>query len=181
MAERRDVDDRISESTLNLLRIGGPRAVTVEAVTGLSGIAKTTIYRRHRDRRDMLAAALSRLISPDSLDLRATPPERFRWLIREAVAAIDDGIGFGGFASLLTDDDPEFSTLFRQILVDHRANLVSVIDAGKADGTMRSDVDPEALLDAIVGVYITERARNGSVEEHWEERLFSLLWPTVTA
>jgi AcrR family transcriptional regulator len=181
MAERGDVDDRIAESTLNLLRIGGPRAVTVEAVTALSGIAKTTIYRRHRDRRDMLAAALSRLISPKSLDLRADPPGRFRWLIRQAVAAIDDGIGFGGFASLLTDDDPEFSTLFRRILVEHRANLVSVIDAGKSDGTMRSDVDPEALLDAIVGIYITERARNGSVEEHWEKRIFNLLWPTVTA
>jgi hypothetical protein len=31
--------------------------------------------------------------------------------------------------SLLTEDDPEFSTLFRQILVDHRAKLVNVIDA----------------------------------------------------
>jgi AcrR family transcriptional regulator len=181
MAERRDVDDRIAESTLNLLRTGGPRAVTVEAVTELSGIAKTTIYRRHRDRRDMLAAALSRLTSPDSPNLGADTPERFRWLIRQAVAAIDDGIGFGGFASLLTEDDPEFSTLFRAILVDHRANLVSVIDAGKADGFMRSDVDPDALLDAIVGAYTTARARNGSVDQHWEERLFKLLWPAVRA
>ena len=181
MAERRDVDDRIAESTLHLLRIGGPRSVTVEAVTALSGIAKTTIYRRHRDRRDMLAGALSRLISPDSLDLGADTPERLRWVIRHTVAAIDDGIGFGGFASLLTEDDPEFSRLFRQILVDHRAHLVSVIDACMADGTMRSDVDPEALLDAIVGAYITERARNGLVEDDWEERLFQLLWPAVKA
>ena len=73
------------------------------------------------------------------------------------------------------------STLFRQILVDHRANLVSVIDACKADGTMRSDVDPATLLDAIVGAYITERARNGSVEDDWEQRLFELLWPAVAA
>ena len=181
MAESRDVDDRIAETTLRLLRIGGPRSVTVEAVAAQSGIAKTTIYRRHRDRRDMLAGALSRLISPDSLDLGADTPERLRWLIGQAVAAIDDGIGFGGFASLLTEDDPEFSTLFRQILVDHRANLVSVVEACKADGTMRSDVDPETLLDAIVGAYITERARNGSVEDDWEERLFKLLWPAVTA
>jgi AcrR family transcriptional regulator len=181
MAERRDVDDRIAESTLKLLRTGGPRAVTVEAVTALSGIAKTTIYRRHRDRREMLAAALSRLISPDSLDLRADTPERLRWLIRQAVAAINEGIGFGGFASLLTDDDPEFSTLFRAILVDHRANLVNVVDACKAEGTMRGDVDPETLLDAIVGAYTTERARNGSVEDGWEESFVNLLWPAVTA
>jgi hypothetical protein len=46
---------------------------------------------------------------------------------------------------------------------------------------MGSDVDPEALLDAIVGAYITERARNGLVEDDWEERLFQLLWPAVKA
>jgi AcrR family transcriptional regulator len=179
MGERGDVDGRIAESTLYLLRTGGPRSVNVEAVAARSGVAKTTIYRRHRDRRDMLAAALSRLISPESLSLRADTSERMRWLIRQAVSAIDDGIGFGGFASLLTEDDPEFSMLFRRILVDQRANLVSVINACRSDDTMRSDIDPEALLDTIVGSYIAERARTGTVEEHWEERLYRLLWPTV--
>ncbi len=181
MPERRDVENRIAESTLYLLRTGGPRSVTVEAVTARSGIAKTTIYRRHRDRRDMLAAALSRLISPEPLSQRADTPKRLKWLIRQAVAAIDDGIGFGGFASLLTEDDPEFSTLFRQLLGDHRANLVSVIDACKAEGTMRTDIDSETLIDAIVGAYIAERARNGRVEDDWEERLFALFWPAVRA
>ena len=47
MAERQRVEDGIAESTLYLLRNGGPRAVTVEAVAAHSGIAKTTIYRRH--------------------------------------------------------------------------------------------------------------------------------------
>ena len=84
-----------------------------------------------------------------------------RWLIRHAIEAIDDGIGFGGFASLLTEDDPEFSTLFRQILIDQLAKLVNVIDACKADGTMRVDIDPETLIDAIVGTYIAERTRSG--------------------
>ena len=54
---------------------------------------------------------------------------------QNAIDAIDSGIGFGGFASLLTEDDPEFSTLFRQILVDQRAKLMNVIDECKADGT----------------------------------------------
>ena len=181
MAERRAVDDGIAESTLHLLRSGGPRSVTVEAVTAHSGIAKTTIYRRYRDRRDMLAAALSRLASPAPLSLQADTPERLRWLIRHAIAAIDDGIGFGGLASLLTEDDPEFSTLFRQILVDQRAKLVGVIDACKADATMRVDTDPETLIDAIVGAHIAERARKGRVGDDWEDRLFALFWPAVRA
>jgi AcrR family transcriptional regulator len=179
MAARREVEDGIAESTLHLLRTGGPRSVTVEAVTARSGIAKTTIYRRHRDRRDMLAAALSRLASPTPLNVHADTPERLRWLIRHAIEAIDDGIGFGGFASLLTEEDPDFSTVFRQILVDHRAKLVNVVDACKADGTMRADIDPELLLDAIVGAYVVERAREGRVGDDWEDRLFAMFWPAV--
>lgn len=179
MAGQQTVEDGIADATLRLLRAGGPRSVTVEAVTTHSGIAKTTIYRRHRDRRDMLSAALSRLASPAPPSVQADTPERLRWLIRHAIAAIDDGIGFGGFAALLTGDDPEFSALFRQILVDQRSKLVSVIDACKADGTMRADIDSETLIDAIVGAHIAERARKGQIEDDWGERLFALFWPTV--
>lgn len=181
MADRRAVEDRIAESTLHLLRGGGPRSVTVEAVTAHSGIAKTTIYRRHRDRREMLSAALSRLASPAPLSVQADTADRLRWLIRRAVEAIDDGIGFGGFASLLTEEDPEFSALFRQLLVDHRAKLARVIDAGKADGTMRADIDSETLIDAMVGAYVVERARTGRVRHDWEDRLFAVFLPVVTA
>ena len=112
------------------------------------------------------------MASPTPLSLHADIPERLRWLIRHAIETIDDGIGFGGFASLLTEDDPEFSTLFRQILVDRRAKLVNVIDACKVDGTMRVDIDPQTLIDALVGSYITERAREGQVGDDWEDRLF---------
>jgi hypothetical protein len=44
---------------------------------------------------------------------------------------------------------------------------------------MRTDLDSEALIDAIVGAYIAERARKGRVEDDWEERLFALYWPAV--
>lgn len=181
MPGRRGVDEGIADSALRLLRTRGPQSVTVEAVTADSGIAKTTIYRRHRDRRDMLSAALSRLVSPEPLSPQADTAERLRWLIKNAIAAIDDGIGFGGFASLLTEDDPEFSSVFRRILVDQRAQLVRVIDECSADGTMRADIDAETLIDAIVGAHIAERARTGHVETDWAERLFAMFWPAVHA
>ncbi|MGV0781963.1 TetR/AcrR family transcriptional regulator [Mycolicibacterium sp. XJ775] len=180
MAQGR-VEDGIAESTLHLLRSGGPRAVTVEAVAAHSGIAKTTIYRRHPNRRDMLASALSRLASPGPVDPDATAPERLRWLIAQAVGMVEDGIGLGGLAAMLTEDDPEFTAVFRRILVDQRAALAAVVDAAKADGSMRADVDTVTLIDAVVGAYIAESARTGGVQEGWDERLFRLFWPTVRA
>jgi AcrR family transcriptional regulator len=179
MVQRRDVDADITEATLDLLRTRGPRSVTVEAVTARSGIAKTTIYRRHSDRRDMLAVALSRVTAPEPLDPDTDAPDRLRWVIREAVKAIEDGIGYGGFAALLTDDDPDFTALFRQILVDQRAAIEAVLDAGRGDGSFRADIDGAALIDAIVGAHIAERARTGEVAQGWEARLFDLFWPIV--
>lgn len=155
--------------------------MTVEAVAADSGIAKTTIYRRHRDRRDMLTVALGQLTAPEPLAAQASAQDRLRWVIAHAVEAVQDGIGYGGFAALLTDADPEFAAVFRRILVDQRAELESAIDAGKADGSIRADVDPATLIDAVVGAHIAERARTGDVADGWEDRLFDLFWPAVHA
>jgi AcrR family transcriptional regulator len=179
MAQRADVDDGISDAALALLRTRGPRAVTVEAVAARSGIAKTTIYRRFRDRRDMLSAALSRVTTPEPLAADAQAPDRLRWLIQEAVKTVDVGIGFGGLAAMLTDDDPDFTKLFRRILGRQRADLESVIDTAKGDGSFCADVDGATLVDAIVGAHIAERARTGRVAAGWEARLFDLFWPIV--
>ena len=76
MAQQRSVEDRIDESTLRLLRTNGPRSVTVEGVAAASGVAKTTIYRRYRDRRDILstgAVALGLTSSAGSADGTARP------------------------------------------------------------------------------------------------------------
>lgn len=179
MAQRPDVDDGIADATLSLLRTKGPRSVTVEAVAARSGIAKTTIYRRHRDRRDVLTAALSQVTTPEPLAVDARPADRLRWLIHEAVKTIEVGIGFGGLAAMLTDEDPDFTKLFRRILVRQRAELESVIDSAKADGSFRGDVDGATLIDAIVGAHIAERARTGRVAAGWDARLFDLFWPIV--
>jgi hypothetical protein len=62
-----------------------------------------------------------------------------------------------------------------------RRELESVIDAGKADGSFRADIDAATLVDAIVGAHIAERARTGRVTTGWESQLFDLFWPTVRA
>ena len=38
-------------------------------------------------------------------------------------------------AAMLTDDDPEFTALSRQILVTQRVKLAAAIDTGKVDGS----------------------------------------------
>lgn len=179
MRTQQSVDDRIAETTLQLLRSGGPVSVTVEAVAAASRVAKTTIYRRYHDRREMLAAALERLAATPPPDTGSDAPARLKWLITNAIAMVHDGIGLGGLAALLTRDDPDFTTSFQEILRRQRAVLASAIEHGKADGSWRADIDGATLIDAVVGAYIAEHARREAIAPGLPDRLFALFWPAV--
>jgi AcrR family transcriptional regulator len=170
----------ITAAVLDLLRTKGPRAVNVEAVAAHAGVAKTTIYRRYRDREEMTAAALSSLTSPPPPPDESAPQPVLQWLIEQSVNAVEAGIGVGGVAALLTDDDPAFTELIRALLVEHRAALTNEIANAAERADLRDDLDVETLLDCIVGAYLAERARRGTVEPGWTHRVLQTLWPAFT-
>lgn len=172
-------DTRIVEATLELLRSRGPRAVTIEAVAALAGVARTTIYRRYADREAMLHAALEVLAEPSPIPAIADASQRLRWVIVTATDIIVSGIGFGGLAALITGSDPAFGDAFRDVLTRHRNVLTLAIEEGIADGSFRDDLDPETFVDGIVGVLVAECARTGAVSDDYEDRLITLFLPTT--
>jgi AcrR family transcriptional regulator len=172
-------DARITAATLALLRTKGPKAVTVEAVAARAEVAKTTIYRRYHDREDMLTAALTSLTQPAPPADRSALRPILQWLIDQSYNAIEGGIGVGGLAALLTDEDPAFTQLIRSLLVQHRKALADVVADPVVAHLVRDDLDVETLLDCIVGAYLAERARNGAVAPGWAEQVLRTLWPAV--
>jgi TetR/AcrR family transcriptional regulator, regulator of autoinduction and epiphytic fitness len=53
---------RLLEAAVELLRTGGTEAVTIDAVTKTSKVARTTLYRHFGCSSDLLAATLERLL-----------------------------------------------------------------------------------------------------------------------
>jgi AcrR family transcriptional regulator len=172
-------DDRITAGALDLLRAEGPRAVTVEGVATRAGVAKTTIYRRYRDRDEVLAAALASLAQPAPPKDRTALAPVVEWVVGQCRAIIEDGIGAGGVSALLTEDDPVFTALMRSLLVDHRRALSEVMQELHDAGQIRADLDVETFLDFIVGAYLAERARSGTVSPSWSQRVLRSLWPVL--
>lgn len=162
-----EVGDRILAAALELLRARGPRAVTMQAVTQATGIAKTTIYRRHSDRGALLTAALEQLVDQSEPCPHTAPEQRLRWAITQSIEVIRQGIGVGGFAALLTDEDPDFTADFRRVLTAYRVPAVAALGCGEAIG--------QTAVDMIVGSYIAEFGRTGTVSADWSERVFALL------
>ncbi|MCK0173702.1 TetR/AcrR family transcriptional regulator [Mycolicibacterium sp. F2034L] len=61
---------RLLEAATTLLRAGGPSAVTIDAVTRTSNVARATLYRHFSSANDLLAAAFQSLLQPAPM-----PPE----------------------------------------------------------------------------------------------------------
>ena len=162
-------DEAITAAVIELLRTKGPKAVNVEAVAAQAGVAKTTIYRRYRDREEMIAAALTSLASPPPPPDTSSLQPVLQWVVEQSFNAIESGIGLGGVAALLTDEDSRFTALIRALLVEHRAALAVVFEDAAAAGQLRADLDVDTMLDCIVGAYLAERARSGNVRSGWAQ------------
>jgi AcrR family transcriptional regulator len=82
---------RLLEAATALLRSGGPSAVTVDAVTRASSVARATLYRHFPSGNDLLAAAFHALIPP------APIPSEEGSLRDRLVAAVN------GFAEMIVE------------------------------------------------------------------------------
>lgn len=168
-------DRRILDAAAELIREHGPRAVHIDAVASRSGVARTTIYRRYRDRRDLLAATLHRVAD------RGAPPgdepveDRFRWLLDRVRDVVDDGLGRGGVAAVLTDDDPEFTEALREAFTTQLAPLAVAMREDAERGVIGPDVDPDTVLTVAFGAYLGELLRHGEAAPDWLDRTAALL------
>lgn len=172
----RETDRRITDAALELLRSGGPAAVTVEAVAAESGVAKTTIYRRHADRDEVLRAALADVIGEPVEPTGVTARDKVRSLLDQKWRQMADVFGAGGLSAVVADSDHRFSELFRNAIGPYNSALVSLIQEEVERGELRSGLDADAVVTLFVGAYFGQLVRRGAVDEEWAERCLDLMW-----
>lgn len=156
--------------------------MTIERVAECSGAAKTTIYRRYRNRRELLRASLRAIIDvpPPPSGLPAT--ERLVTLLEQFQWGMEEVFGLRVVASLLMDsDDPEFAETFRACVLRPRLDLLSrVCQDGVEAGEFRSGIDYRRVLDLLIGSYFARHGIDGSVDREWAREVVALLLPSIT-
>lgn len=167
---RSETDDQITQATSDLLREHGPGAVNVASVAARSGVARTTIYRRYADRRALLATALRPVTTKGQAPESATVPERIEWLLDSTEDVLGQGIGPGGVAAVLTDSDPDFSAALRDALEAGLRPVAAQIENDLSDGTLVADIDPELVLNLVLGAHLSESLRHGPPDAAWRRR-----------
>lgn len=175
------VDERLAQATLLLLRRGGPAAVTVEAVAAESGVAKTTIYRRHADRAELLRSVLAGAVGDPAELPDGSVRDKIRFALEQAWQQMAQVLGPGGLAGIMTDADPEFTGVFREALRPYDEALVARIRADAAAGLVRRDVDADGVVTLFLGAYLGELVRRGAVDDEWLDRCLEMMWTVLAA
>jgi len=168
-------DDRIAAAALALLREEGPGGVHVEAVASRAQVARTTVYRRYRNRAALLAATLDQLGDAPFPAPELSVADKLRWVTEQAVQLVEAQLGRGAVAAVLADSDPEFTGALRAHLEGQMRALQGQIDADVAAGRLRGDTDAEALAGLALGAYLGELLRHGRARNGWADGVVGVL------
>lgn len=178
---RAETDDKIVSATLHLIREQGPEAVNVAAVAARSGIARTTIYRRYRDRKDLLQAALQPVTESGAPPEGASVREKFAWVLTRTQEVLAGSIGLGGVAAVVADSDPDFSAALRASLHSALEPIHQQITEDVAHRRLAPHVDADIVVNLILGAYLAELVRYQAPRPDWLERTADLLAASLSS
>jgi AcrR family transcriptional regulator len=135
---------------------GGVRALTVEGVASRSGVAKTTIYRRWRDKWELALDAVMIDMLPrfdNPVDVGDTRKELVTFVksVVNLFASRPYGPAMQGLVSEIATT-PELARAYReQVVLPRRRQLEPVIERGIARGDLRPDTDVGLVHELLVG------------------------------
>lgn len=156
---------RLLDAATALLRAGGPSAVTVDAVTRASNVARATLYRHFPSGNDLLAAAFHALIPPAPIppedgtlrDRLVTATHGFAELIAEAPISLAamSWLALGGDLEQMRwgkdkEESPDVKTLRERVAEQYAAPFDAVFSSPQAIAAM-GEIDQTRAVALLVG------------------------------
>ena len=171
-------DRKIVAGALRLLREGGPRRVTIEAVSARTGVAKTSIYRRYANSTQLLEAALEHTVTATA---PLAPDATWEQALTSAVDLLLRDMGLGVAITLLQEPHSATARVLRATVVRPRLDaLRELLQQDKDRGLIRDTVDLDMVVDFILGAAYAHVARYGSLDENWTARVHRAVTDLIT-
>jgi AcrR family transcriptional regulator len=156
LGRRERSDTAILTAARELLGETGVRGLTIEAVAARSGVAKTTIYRRWRDKDELaLAAVWDDLVSSLGAprDVGDTQAE-LRAFIEPVIGVLRSPVMNTAIRGLTSEiaENPELSRTYRDQIVEPRVEqLRDIVARGVARGDLVPDTDVRLAHELLLG------------------------------
>src|SRR5436309_216963 len=175
-----EADRLILQAAKRLMREQGYERLTMDGVAKQAGVARTTVYRRYRDKAELVSAAIDSLRDPskrpNSGDVR-----------RDLVAHVENmrrnfDMSLAGTLLMEEPHNPRLIALFRERMVQPRRQIIrDSIEAGIERGQIRADLDVERILDYLLGALFAAFLTGGRPGPDWSEQTVDAIWPALAA
>ena len=176
------VDRAITDATTELLRERGFARMSMESVATAAGVGKPAIYRRYRDKAELVATVIAaQLPAFDVPDLGDTRAEL--WMAVERGFPADGAAYVGLIGGLIAEQErhPELIEAFRHsVLLPRRGVGQALIERGQARGDIRSDIAPVAALDLFAGPFLARVFAGLDTGPEWRASAFETWWHLIT-
>jgi AcrR family transcriptional regulator len=181
---RPSTDETILRATLELLQLGVPNEVTIDAIVARSGSAKTTIYRRWPSLESLIVDSLrvavrARLDQVEEIqefdELHGSP---VRGAARQILSLVKEPLfqtSFPMMARILLGD-PALGDRFRRevfapLRTVRRAELLSMW----AKGDVREGVDPDLVFDLVNGAILYRALMGQRLDEEIADEIADMV------
>jgi AcrR family transcriptional regulator len=149
------IDTEVVAAVLDTLANGGYRSVTIEGIAKNVFRPRSSLYRRWRSKRHLVAYAvvseLGENPAADTGTLRGDLLSAVRTLWRAFKGPL--GQALAGLVADMAQDAALASSIRQQVLGPRRRSMREAIERARARGEVRNDLDVELLLDMLTGPF----------------------------
>lgn len=176
-------DERILAATFRQLIDVGYGALSIEAVAAEAGVAKTTVYRRHPTKRELVLAAMTAATPFEPPPAELPSRDALGIFIRTAIHLLIDSGAFRILGSFLLEErrEPGLMEAFRaKLLEPRRLTIETMLRRGMDRGEIRADIDPLVVTEMIAGAVMGHHVILGrQSSEAWIDALVDHVWHAI--
>lgn len=177
---RAATDRKIEQAVLSIMESQGPGAVTMERVSEVSGVARTTLYRRYRNRFDLLQGVAER-VTPA---LQSEPELSLDGLTRvlEQVERVFVTAGVRELVGQMLGAEEEFLGLWRERFLAPRTEVLQdFLARGVEAGVLVPGADDGVVVDLVFGAALVGAMTQDAPTEERARATAAMLWNGIAA
>lgn len=145
---------KLLAAATDLLVEGGPKSVTVDAVSERSGVAKSTLYRHWRSVDELLVAVVrANVPEPAPVDLASGFEPALRGWVAHAVATLSAPDWPRVLSALLElrITSPDMAALLESDFDEKLSTVDAILALGAAEGAIPAGLDARLVMQTLVG------------------------------
>ncbi|HXA31886.1 MAG TPA: TetR/AcrR family transcriptional regulator [Acidimicrobiales bacterium] len=167
----------IMEAAMRQLDDVGYAGISMEGVASEAGVARATIYRRYRDKADLITSAIAEYAT----EIPTRPSEDPKADLCRFLVDFDHRFGASGMGvlgALMTNrDDPRALELHRERVVAPRVDYGRrLLEQARANGELRRDADLDLAFQMLSGSVFHRRVAGVAADPGWAERAVDAIW-----